>query len=330
MGFKFVPAGKSSIECNFVETKIAESTRDMHFSLDINEDEAQRLVVPSGMAGRRNQRRVIETHGRASTNFCLSPSWILFFYSNMLNYTNPLVDEKNPLYCPAISAAEYLEELRFRTHKSAKSRNLSRRNLSHSFGYTLEQSSREDTNNDGSVGSDWILGDYFTSGQGWFSSQSPGAEDLPPYSPTAPVRPQSKVLQILEVSPKLSGTKPNFHDLKRKNDFSDFAAPPKYARSLLSVHDSSFDLEVWHEKLQFTGVKSSPTDAKKVLKDINPATSRYDLDRLIENLDAELPGIRLKERLWRLGVINPQSLMDFLCKHGNSYCFVSPFYTDTI
>jgi hypothetical protein len=98
------------------------------------------------------------------------------------------------------------------------------------------------------------------------------------------------------------------------------------------VHDSSFDLEVWHEKLQFkfTGVKSSPTDTNNILKDINLATSPSDLHRLIDNLGAELPGIRLKERLWRLGVISPQSLMDFLCKHGNSYCFVFPFYTDII
>ena len=162
------------------------------------------------------------------------------FSSNMLNYTSPLVDAKNPLYCPAIPDAEYLEELHFRTHKSAKSRNLSRQNLSHSFGYNLEQSSHKDPNNDSSICSDWILGDYFTSGQGWFSSQSPGAEDLPPYSPTAPVRPQSKILQILKMSPNLSGIKQIFHYLKRKNDFSDFAAPPKYARSLLSVHDSSF------------------------------------------------------------------------------------------
>jgi len=250
----------------------------------------------------------------------------------MLNYTSPLVDAKNPLYCPAIPAAEYLKELRFRTQKSAKSRNPSRRSLSHSFGHTLEQSSREDPNNDCSIGSDWILGDYYPSrsGQGWFSSQSPGAEDLPPYSPTAPVRPQSKVLQILDISPNLSGTKRIFHDLKRKNDFSDFVAPPKYARSLLSVHDSSFDLEVWHEKLQFTGVRSSPIDTKNVFKDINPATLPHDLDKLIDNLDSELPGIRLKERLWRLGVINPQSLMDFLCKHGNLYSFVSPFYADAI
>jgi len=248
----------------------------------------------------------------------------------MLTYTSPLVDEKNPLYCPAIPAADYLKELRFRTQKSAKSRNPSR-NFSHSFGYTLEQSSREDPNHNGSIGSDWFLGDYFTSGQGWFSSQSPGAEDLPPYSPRVPIRPQLKVPQALEVSPKtLPGTKRIVHDLKRKNDFSDFAAPPKYARSLLSAHDSSFDLEVWREKLQFTRVKSSPIDAKNVSKDKNPVTSPSDLDKLIDNLDSELPGIRLKERLWRLGVINPQSLMDFLCAHGNSYSFVSPFFADAI
>jgi hypothetical protein len=128
----------------------------------------------------------------------------------------------------------------------------------------------------------------------------------------------------------LSATKVIVHDLKRKNDFSDFAAPPKYARSLLSVHDSSFDLEVWPEKLKFTGVKPSPTDATNVLKDRNSATSPSDLDKLIDNLDSELPGIRLKERLWRLDIINPQSLMDFLCKNGNSYCFVSPFFADII
>ena len=248
----------------------------------------------------------------------------------MLNNTDPLVDENNPLYCPAIPAADYLKELRFRTQKSAKSRNFSSRNLSRSFGYTLEKSSREDPKNDGSIGSDWISGDYFTSGQGWFSSQSPGVEDLPPYSPTVPVRPQSKVPKILEISPNLSGKKLIVHDLKRKNDFSDFAAPPKYARSLLSIHDSSFDLEVWSEKLDFEGVKPSPSDATNVLKDRNPATSSSDLDRLIDSLDSELPGIRLKERLWRLGVINPQSLMDFLCKNGNSYCFVPRFYADTI
>jgi len=165
----------------FLETKIAGSTCDM------------RRVWPAA-AIRSN-----ETQGCASTNSCLSPSWILFS-SNMLNYTSPLVDEKNPLYCPAIPAAEYLKELRFRTQKSAKSRNLSRQSLSHSFGYTLEQSSREEHNNEGTTDSDWILGDYFASGRGWFSSQSPGA----PYSPTAP---QSKVPQILEISPNLSWTK---------------------------------------------------------------------------------------------------------------------------
>ncbi|KIM39316.1 hypothetical protein M413DRAFT_415939, partial [Hebeloma cylindrosporum] len=232
---------------------------------------------------------------------------------NMLNYTSPLVDEKNPLYCPAIPAADYLKELRFRTQKTAKAKNLSGQKLSHSFGHSLEQSSREGPNNDDSVGSDWVLGDYFTSGQGWFSSQSPGPEDLPPYSPTVPVRPQSKVPQIFEMpSP---GAKRIFHDLKRKNGFSDFAAPPKYARSLLSLHESSFDLEVWPEKLQFTGIKPSPADAANALRDRKPATT--DLDRLIDDLDSELSGIRLKERLWRLGAINPQSLMDFLCMHAH-------------
>jgi hypothetical protein len=40
VGFKYVPVGKYSIECNFLETKIAGLTGEMNFSLDINEDEA--------------------------------------------------------------------------------------------------------------------------------------------------------------------------------------------------------------------------------------------------------------------------------------------------
>ena len=245
------------------------------------------------------------------------------FSSNMPNYTNPLVDEKNPLYCPAIPAATYRKELRFRTQKLAKAKNSSRGNLTRSFGYSLEQFFREGSKNDDSIGSDWILGDYFTSGQGWFSSQPSAAEELPPYSPMA-VRAQAKVPQILDIS----STSVVRH-LKRKNDFSDFGAPPKYARSLPSAHDSSFDMELCWEKLQFTGVKLSPADTTKVLQQGSPAP-KPDLDKLIDKLGSELSGIGLKERLRKLGIITPQSLMDFLCIHGKSHYLSFSFYTHAI
>ena len=67
--FESVPAGKSSIEYNFLETKSAGFTGGMHFSLDINEDEARRLVVPSGMAGCGNQCAVYG--GQEWTALCL-------------------------------------------------------------------------------------------------------------------------------------------------------------------------------------------------------------------------------------------------------------------
>jgi len=248
----------------------------------------------------------------------------------MPNYINPLVDDKNPLYCPAIPAATYRKELRFRTQKLARSTNSRRRNIARSFGHILEQFFCEESNNDGSIGSDWVLGDYFTSGQGWFSSQSPKAEELPPYSPTVPVRAQSKGPQILDISLNpTSAPRRTVRGLKRKNNFSDFGAPPKYARSLLSAHDSSFDLELCQKKLRFNAVQRSPADTTNILPQGFPA-SKPDLDKLIDNLDSELSGIGLKARVRKLGVTNPQSLMDFLCIHGKSHYLPFLFYTDAI
>ncbi|KDR78620.1 hypothetical protein GALMADRAFT_223884 [Galerina marginata CBS 339.88] len=103
-------------------------------------------------------------------------------------------------------------------------------------------------------------------------------------------------------------------DLKRKSPFSDFGAPPKYARSVQSVHASSFDIEVFHEKLQYNQTRSSPMTPKELLKDLGLVD---DLDgSLIARMDAALPGMRLKERLFELGHDTPQAWMDFLSDHG--------------
>jgi hypothetical protein len=94
--------------------------------------------------------------------------------------------------------------------------------------------------------------------------------------------------------------------LKRKNNFSDFGTPPKYARSLLSVHDGSF---VCREKLRFNRVKASPYITNVLQHGF--AALKPELNKLIDKLACELTGIRFKERLRKLGVINLQSLMDF-------------------
>jgi len=219
----------------------------------------------------------------------------------MHNYIVPLVDEDNPMYCPAIPAATYRKEL---TQKLAGSTDSDLRNRSHSFGYLLEQSFCEESNNDGSIRPDRTLGDYFPASL-WFSSQPPEAEELPTYSPTVPGRAQSVASQILDMSPN-SASVP-------------IVTPPKCAQPLLSVHDSSFDMELLQQKFQFNGVtKPSPTDMTHASRDGFPG-SKPDLDKLVEKLDSALPSVRLKDRLRKPGLINPQSLMDFLCIHGNSH-----------
>jgi len=226
----------------------------------------------------------------------------------------PLVDEKNPLYCPAIPAAAYLKSLRNKVQHIGN-RASNDVDISLSFSKGLDGLSHEhDVESDGhkTIGSDWILGDYFSSGKGWFSSPSPGPEDLPPYSPIAHVR-VTKTQNQAE-----NGTMyANRNDLKRKNHFSDFGAPPKYARSVQSFHESSFDLEVYRERLDFS-LAGTPPPASKGMGLVLPAILDDDNATLIAQLDAIMPGIRLKDRLSNLVDGTPQDLMDYLAEHGIS------------
>ncbi|KAF9554469.1 hypothetical protein CPC08DRAFT_672182 [Agrocybe pediades] len=228
----------------------------------------------------------------------------------MPDYLKPLVDDKNPFYCPSIPAAAYLTSVRNRIQANG-STGVEHLNLSQAFARVLGQSSRG-ANFDGekATSSDWIFGDSFSTRHEWFSSPSPVQDDLPPYSPIAgPRRAKPEGLATTDVAATARD------DLKRKNLFSDLGAPPKYARSIQSVHESSFDLDIHPETLHFSqSIASSPLQNGNLARP--QALDEDKNSSLIAKLDTILPGIRLKERLSAFIDGTPQDLMDYLAKNG--------------
>ncbi|KAF8202144.1 hypothetical protein BJ912DRAFT_943889 [Pholiota molesta] len=235
----------------------------------------------------------------------------------MQAYNNPLVDDKNPCYCPTIPAAVYLKSLRCKTRNVEKTSNL-HPSLSPYFTSLLGQSVHDSDVHDveDAMGSDWILDGYFTSGRGWFSSPLSAQDDLPPYSPTesAKLHPKSSGMEIQKDFTTVAIAQVRGHVLKRKASFSDLKAPPKYARSAQSANDSSFDVELRREQLRYSDSLSSPQLKDHVLTSVEQP--KNDIVHLITSLDRALSGIRLKERLLALPNHTPQALMDFLAIHG--------------
>lgn len=232
----------------------------------------------------------------------------------------PLIDDKNPFYCPAIPAAVYLQSLRCRPRTTTRSSYLFP-SVSQSFTTVLEESFQDAAvtgESQENIGSDWVLGDYFTSGRGWFSSP---LDDLPPYSPHGVTRAHSREQAVgfrqEKGNPTVSALSINQRGVKRKSLFSDFGAPPKYARSVQSVHESSFDIELRREQLFFSDMPSSPRMDVELLRTLERLEN--DMIFLIEKLDAAMPGIRLRSRLWELKNETPQALMDFLAHNGSCY-----------
>ncbi|PPQ76912.1 hypothetical protein CVT26_001229 [Gymnopilus dilepis] len=219
----------------------------------------------------------------------------------------PLVDENNPFYCPAVPATLYLESLRMKTNNL----DFHRSHLSDYPARALGDSAKAHGGSDFDS-SDWVLRELFV-GRGWFSGQHPPTDDLPPYSPPGPVRGQLESLGPVQNVVE-STTLSSKSDFALKEAFSDFDAPPKYARSLLSCHDSSFDLEVHHERLRFDTLATSSPSLKKQVKTSDTGVDNLGL--LIHKLDSALPGMRLRDRLWELNPTNAQILLEFLCEQG--------------
>jgi len=218
----------------------------------------------------------------------------------------PIVDVNNPLYCPAIPAALYIKSLRGRFNKSGRPHR--RPDLFQSFARTLERSTRTEDSDDVTIGSDWILGNYYAPGHKKSLVRRQHLEDFV----TGELDHDSNQENYLASPERFQS-----FSLKRKLCFSDLGAPAKYARSQPSFHDSSFDIEVQHERLDYfsNAIESSPQKGPKNSRVERPP----DIETLADRLDSTLPGIRLRERLLALTYRTPEAFMDFMSENGKSH-----------
>ncbi|KAJ7464597.1 hypothetical protein FB451DRAFT_1561839 [Mycena latifolia] len=233
----------------------------------------------------------------------------------MPTYTLPVIDENNPLYCPAITASSYLSSLRRqvrRRNSRAQTQLQPDRKLS-SFAQILDKALQEGER------------DPFRD-----LSQSDDESTLP----SSYTLRENLTISLEHRTEKKTSRK------RKRSSFSDLDGPPKYARSVQSVHESSFEFSARRERIQYfpqkpqysplalpkqPASKTSLTDDLKAkvrsLEDqlYGPpigTESPRGIKPLIQRLDALMPGIRLQERLSKLSELSHQAIADFLGENG--------------
>ncbi|KAF7335460.1 hypothetical protein MVEN_02199300 [Mycena venus] len=245
----------------------------------------------------------------------------------MLNSTLPTIDEKNPLYCPAITASKYLSSLRRqnRRRKSSRAENqpLKDRFLS-SYARVLDKALQE--------GDDESLGKLSQSENDSITTSFalPSFRNL-----SSSFEHRSTTVDVKKVT-----SRPPLKRKRSRSSFSDLEGPAKHMRSIQSVHESSFEISVRRERLQFfppkaqyspfvLPKKSSPKatlteELKAKIRSLEDelygppigTESPRGLRPLIERLDALMPGIRLHDRLSKLPDLSHQTIADFLGENG--------------
>ncbi|KAG5643084.1 hypothetical protein DXG03_001579 [Asterophora parasitica] len=264
----------------------------------------------------------------------------------MLRFDAPSIDENNPLYCPSVTPASYLESLRHkRRDLSTRSRGKTSRNdrFQHSFALILEKALVTDALD--SSDDELDHGERVFKRPRTISNSSD--ESLPAYSypiPAWELEDEQKQEFWDSVAPgSPGGCEKPMHKKQRRGCFTELHGPPKYERSGHSVQDSSFDVVVKHETLSYSAAPASVvkprtpiaagagtgnngdtfflTQRIHILEDelYGPrigTESPRGLQSFIEVLERVLPGIRLKERLAQLSMLSHQSIVDFLGAHG--------------
>ncbi|KAF9525813.1 hypothetical protein CPB83DRAFT_743348, partial [Crepidotus variabilis] len=198
----------------------------------------------------------------------------------LLRMNAPIVDNQNPFYCPAIPKSAFLGVI--------VDRNKARRNGVIFQELTpLSESSGDPTTGVDMVGSDWILGQYFSSSRNnWLADSS--LHDLPPYTSSESLVPHDSPTDLRHLQAQKRRPK-----RKSSETFSDFDAPPKYARSIQSVHESSFDLEVRRDKLRLDAISSPSIDLGNLGS--TGSLSNVSVATVINLLEISLPGLRLRQ-----------------------------------
>lgn len=280
----------------------------------------------------------------------------------MSRFVSPSVDIDNPFYCPAIPAASYIKSLQGPGRPTNSNIQIRRKKrLVASFAQVLRNalladtgSSSDDENYEKSICRSQVIG------------------NLP--SPTHSLSSSDEDSLLLNSIPRWERGNRQDQDTwdhgyfaikKRKRDsFSDIYGPPRYAKSDLSAHDSSFDVSVKRQRLSYlrypgSPVKAAPSESQVDVDAVSMLTLRVrdlegmmthkvfdqktkyryperlfglpigtesnrDIHAFIKVLDSMLPGIRLKERLFGMPVISHQAIIDFLGTNGMKICLLPP------
>ncbi|PCH42550.1 hypothetical protein WOLCODRAFT_72130 [Wolfiporia cocos MD-104 SS10] len=246
----------------------------------------------------------------------------------------PIIDEQNPFYCPTSTAVVFIEALRSQIHGAPPPYTRSPTDFP-SFAERLEQSINEDD----------VYQLLYRSLPAVNSSEVSALHSsfsVPAYDQSTPTRAVRRLP---------AGDPPGVKAKRKKSEslesFSDLMGPPRNERSFQSVNDQSFELSGKVDKIRYwkatMGALLSPYSGEKQ-NNVPPASGEYtmrDMERrifkledelygppigtetprgisvLISRLNALLPGIRLKERLYALGTPDHQDIVDLLARGGH-------------
>lgn len=207
----------------------------------------------------------------------------------MQRYSTPLIDEQNPFYCPTVSATAYINSLRQNLRRNDPNihRELQPQDaqLLLSFARVLDKALMQDDDVAESFGSLGAIPD--SPDRGPLSDTS--SEDLD-YPIPAWERYQDSSESgnsWIDIGGCLARNRRPVVKRKRTS-FSEIRGPPKYARSFQSVHDSSFEIDIKRENLQYCipgHEYSSPPPGKQQSSVDYPA---HDLISRIQALEGTL------------------------------------------
>ncbi|KAF7311901.1 hypothetical protein MIND_00201400 [Mycena indigotica] len=220
----------------------------------------------------------------------------------------PVIDENNPFYCPGITASAYLSSLRRKARHGAAARLPQPSNDLISFARVLVQ----DEN-------------YKPTLRALDSDDDDAESTLVPPDKTTSTKASTSRRPLKR---------------KRSNSFSDLRGSPKHVRSSLSIQESSFEISVKRERLQYYSAKYTyspfinPKSSAKLVRSNSDNRARVrgledelygppigtesprGIKPFIERLDAMIPGIRLQARLSKLPDLSHQAIADYLGEHG--------------
>ncbi|KAF5342427.1 hypothetical protein D9611_001240 [Ephemerocybe angulata] len=253
--------------------------------------------------------------------------------------SRPIIDIQNPFYCPALSAVAFLNSVRH---------SLLPGHGSNTFVKMLDQPGSSDSPG-GSLNfvydseNDWIVGGNpankgrakgpTTTAGIWpmnLTRRSAG-KDIS-NSPSMDV--DEFTLSVLH--PKYESTaigEQNAGKRKRDStsspsDSSDLQPVAKYAKSVLLANDSSFELEVQHERVNFDATGSPTLHLEDPHHDSFKSTMLLDptLVDIMNRVLTFLPGIRLEERLSRIPDLTVQKMAEYLAQNGYmNHCVLKAF-----